>query len=91
MDNHYLWITSNTDFSVFCHLDGQTGVNFPNIQYSDDYGLTWWKINENKPSVHFAKGRSIAIKGDKPNGLSTQNTHFSIDIQSQATDELLAL
>lgn len=82
LNDKFLWITSDNAFSIYWKLDGRTGLNFPDIQYSDDYGLTWWKVSEDKPSIYFSKGRSIALKGYNPNGLSTQQTHFTMDIES---------
>lgn len=58
------------------------GQPYPDLQYSDDYGLTWWKITEKKPYISFSKGKSIALKGNNPSGLSTNATHLTIDIES---------
>lgn len=82
MNENYLWISSN-DCDIWIQFFGMSNYFCPKVEFSDDYGLTWWPINIGRPSVRCLKNKAIAIRGNNLDGLSNEHDQLQIDIRQR--------
>lgn len=89
LNPNYIWITSQKGAWLnFGTYRSSQSDQYPNISISDDYGLTWYNnfdYEKGGESFQILPGRSLAIKGDNPDGFNHLNVGIHFNIQSAAS------